>query len=64
MNQKNQPEPRAVQPTFVRFSREAWEALEDLRYHQQRRERRPVTKVELLEEAVRLLVAARAGSNK
>jgi transcriptional regulator of met regulon len=53
---------RSARPTFVRFSAEVHDVLEDLRYHRQRAERRHVTKRELLEEAVHLLLAAQSNT--
>jgi hypothetical protein len=52
-----------VRPTFFRFSMEAAETLEDLRYNRQRELRRYVTKRELLEEAIRLLAASQVKAN-
>jgi hypothetical protein len=46
---------------LVKLTVEAAEGLEDMQYYRQRRERRRVTKRELVEEAVRKLLADGVG---
>jgi hypothetical protein len=60
MKMQSAPVPQDKNHRFflVKLSVEVAEGLEDLRYFRQRRERRRVTKRELVEEAIRKLVAA------